>query len=192
MRPDHGLTARDELDAMLEEYRALYQLALFRLHALDQRLPVTVGAVAAALISVHALPPGSQLLVLWATPPALVWLMRTTVNHARSFEDALRRIEVIERSVNRAFGEGVMVFQSMHPSRGKYVGGRTGREAVRTVEGSIVLLLASAGYMMLARLEVVPAMLYISLLCTVAVLIDHQRRRLTRYKYTLQADPPRT
>src|SRR4051812_30540686 len=89
-----------ELNALFEEYRALYSIATFRMTALDRRMPVTAGAMAAVLSGLDVVSRDSQLLLLLGAPLALVWFVRTTVNHARSFEDVLRRIEQIERLVN--------------------------------------------------------------------------------------------
>lgn len=135
-----------ELSALVEEYRALYDLVVFRMSALDRRAPVTAGLFGVAIASLQAMPASTQLFVFIATPLALMWLMRTTVNHARSFEDVVRRIEWIEREVNRRVGKSLIGFQSTHPSRGVYVGGRTGRESVLAVFGSTMLLVAGIGY----------------------------------------------
>lgn len=167
----------------------MYQLAAFRLSALDQRLPVIVGTFTATLISVQMLPDPGRLLVLWATPPALVWLMRATVNHARSFEDALRRIEEIEKLVNSFVGQHVLAFQSLHPSRGKAIGGRTGREAVIATEGAIVLLLLTAAYQVSQLQSAIVLTAYSALLVAVLAIVDDQRRRLARYRYTIPLDP---
>jgi len=176
---------QDALTALLEEYRAMYQLAVFRMSALDRRAPVTAGVFAVALASMQALPVESQLMVLVATPPALVWLMRTTVNHARSFEDVLRRIEVIEGMVNERIGTQFLGFQSSHPSRGKYVGGRTGRESVIAVFGSIMLLLLAAGYQL--HIALAPhaglELLYGVFLASVASLAIRDIVKLSRYRY---------
>lgn len=166
----------------------MYQLAAIRLSALDQRLPVTVGALSATLISVQMLPDPARLLVLWATPPALVWLMRATVNHARSFEDALRRIEEIEQLVNTLVGQRVLAFQSFHPSRGKAVGGRTGREAVFATEAAIALLLLTAAYQVSQLQSPIFLTAYSALLVAVLAIVDDQRRRLSRYRYAVPLD----
>jgi hypothetical protein len=176
------------LAAALEEFRALYQLVTFRLSALDQRLPVTVGAFSATLISVQMLSDPARLLVLWATPPALVWLMRATVNHARSFEDALRRIEEIEELVNTLVGQRVLAFQSLHPSRGKAVGGRTGREAVVATEAAIVLLLVTAAYQFSQLQSASVLTAYAALLVAVMSVVDRERRRLSHYRYSVSLE----
>ena len=178
--------ARDsQLNATFQEYNALYQLVIFRLNALDKRAPVTVAAFAAVLVSVQSLPISSQLLVLLFLPPSLIWLMRTTVNHARSFEDALRRIEVLEQSVNLRLDAPIMGFQSQHPSRGREVGGRTGRESVQAVLGSILLLLLAAGYQMhvTALLSGFPEWVYDAGLLVIAALSIQQRVQLSSYRY---------
>src|SRR5947207_3388849 len=100
MNVARGLDTDALLKALFEEYRALYSLATFRMAALDRRMPVTAGAVAAVMGGLDVVSRDSQLLILLGSPLALVWFVRATVNHARSFEDVLRRIEQIELSVN--------------------------------------------------------------------------------------------
>jgi len=174
-----------ELPALLEEYRALYELAVFRMSALDRRAPVTAGLFGVAIASIQAMPVSSQLFVFIATPLALVWLMRTTVNHARSFEDVIRRIEMIEGEVNRRVGKPLIGFQSTHPSRGVYVGGRTGRESVLAVFGSTVLLVAGVGYQFFVTTNsgglTDPA--YAALLILVIAASTREHWKLARYRY---------
>lgn len=132
---------RLQLDAILAEYNALYRLAEYRLQALDRRIPAIGGLLTAFLGSVPVIPAESQLLVLVAIPASLVWLVRTTINHARSFEDALRAIEKHEHRINALLGHDLMRFQSGHPSKGQTVGGRTGTESVYAVLLAAGLLL---------------------------------------------------
>ena len=98
--------------------------------ALDRRVPVAGVTLAGSLAGLVALPKLAQTLVLVGLPVALIWLVRTTISHARSFEDLLRRIESIEREVNGLAGRDLLLFQSRHPRRGRTVGGRTGSETV--------------------------------------------------------------
>jgi hypothetical protein len=90
---------------------------------------------------VPVLPEPTQLLALVAVPISLIWLVRTTINHARSFEDALRRIEHQEHLINERLGVDVMGFQRSHPSKGSTVGGRTGTESVVAVAVAACVLL---------------------------------------------------
>ncbi len=106
---------------LLEEYRALYTLALFRMSSLERRVPIGVGALAAFLASTLVLPPEGQLVLLVALPISLIWLLRTTIKHVRSFEHAIRRIEEIEVAINTLVGMPLLLFQSSHPSRGRNV-----------------------------------------------------------------------
>lgn len=139
MTNDRGLMKKELLSAearmtvLLAEYSAMYDLALFRLHSLDRRVPLTGSALVASLGATLVLPIEAQVFILVAVPLALVWFLRTTINHARSFEDALRRIEQIESKLNALAGDELVHFQSRHPSRGKATGGRTGRETITTV-----------------------------------------------------------
>jgi hypothetical protein len=135
------------LDAALAEYHAMYSLAEYRLVALDRRIPLIGGLLTAFLGSVPVLHETSQFLVLIVIPVSLVWLMRTTINHARSFEDALRRIEQLEHAINARVGVDAMGFQGTHPSKGSTVGGRTGTESVLAVGIASGLLLFVSGIM---------------------------------------------
>jgi len=174
-----------ELNAIFEEYHAMYDLAVFRLNALDRRAPVTVAAFATVLVSLQSLPVSAQLLVLLFLPPSLVWFMRTTVNHARSFEDALRRIEELEKSANARLSEPLLCFQSRHPSRGREVGGRTGRETLLAVLGSILLMLAVAAYQ-IHTTSVIPRSAHIwydLFLIVIAATTVNERVKLSRYSY---------
>jgi len=121
------------VDILMEEYRVLYTLVTLRLTSLDRRVPLAGASLAAFLGSVTVLPRDAQLVFLFGLPVALVWFLRATVNHARSAEDLLRRIEEIEREINRLCGEELLAFQSRHPSRGRQVGGQTTTESVKTV-----------------------------------------------------------
>jgi hypothetical protein len=136
----------DKTAVLIEEYRAMYALVLYRLSALDQRTPIVAAVITGALASVASLPPHLQMVFLVGLPASILWFVRTTTNHARSLEDALRRIEQIEGMVNDQTREQLLQFQSSHPSRGQEVGGRTGRESVETVLVTALLLLAGAAF----------------------------------------------
>ncbi|MCC6284639.1 MAG: hypothetical protein IT439_04950 [Phycisphaerales bacterium] len=132
---------------LLEEYRQVYALAIARLNALDQRLPITLGVLTAMLGSIGALPEEVRVVLLTALPLTLVWVVRTTINHARSLEDALRRIEEIERLVAIRTGEKLLAFQSSHPSRGRSVGGRTGIETIEAALAASAILQGGCLYL---------------------------------------------
>ena len=178
------------LGGLYEEYRVLYGLVVFRMTALDRRAPVTAGALIAAVSAVDVLPAASQPLVLFSLPVALIWFVRTTVNHARSFEDVLRRIEEIERDVNAAVGGRVMRFQSSHPSRGRQTGGRTGAVTVSAVIAMSLLLLATAGFRMCQRrlLPLAGEIAYGTFLSGVGLWSLRQAMALRRYRYTPTSD----
>lgn len=148
------LSAQVQVDVLLAEYRAVYDLALFRLASLDRRVPLTGSALAASLGAVLVLPTMVQVFLLIALPLALVWFVRTTINHARSFEDALRRIEQIEKRVNALAGTELIRFQSRHPSRGKATGGRTSRETIAAaLIASSLMLMGCCGVALLIGLS---------------------------------------
>ena len=122
----------EEIEILLEEYRALYGLLHGRLSALERRIPVGGVAVAGFLTAAAGLDSIARSVILLGLPVASAWFLQTTSNHARSFEDLLRRIEAIERAVNIRAGEELLIFQSRHPSRHRAVGGRIGQGAVLT------------------------------------------------------------
>lgn len=184
------LGERDRVEVLLEEHRALYGLLSFRLSAVDSRLPVAGGTLGAVLGSFSALPPDTKLVVLLLMPPALTWLMRTTVNHSRSKEDVLRRLDEIERQVNQIAGEELLAFQSRHPNRGRNVSGRSGSSTVFAVLTCCLAGLASCGLLLCTTPAVGEplAWSYWTLLAVSA--IDQIRAivKLRRYRY--QKVPP--
>lgn len=177
-----------QLRALMEEYRCMYGLALFRLEALDRRVPVAGATLAAFIGSVTALPLQSRELVLIGAPVATVWLLRVTINHARSFEDALRRIEVVERRVNAAVGADVLGFQTQHPSRRRAVGGRTGRETVDAVLAAGVLMIAGCAYLFVADHGVRAAQAFAAYSGSVALYLVWLAVRLMQYRYEPHAE----
>lgn len=127
------LDSAARISILLEEYRALYTLAEFRMSSLDKRVPIGSAALVTFLGGVSLLDTPAMLSLMAALPLVLYWYLFTTIGHARSFEDVLRRIEAIERKINALAGATLLSFQSTHPSRGLHVGGRTGAFAVRSV-----------------------------------------------------------
>ncbi len=134
------------IQILLEEYRALYSLLTFRLTVMDRRLPAIGGTLAAILGSATAMPDHTRLAFLLGFPIALVCLFLSTVQHARSKEDHVRRIDEIERLVNRLAGEELLVFQSRHPNKARHPGGRTGFGAVLAVFSACLILLGVCMY----------------------------------------------
>jgi hypothetical protein len=190
MPPREDPQIEHKLSALYQEYRAMYDLVIFRMTALDRRAPVTVGAFAAALASLQVLPTESQGILLVLLPIANVWLIRTTINHARSFEDVLRRIEWIEQSVNQLVGSPVLGFQLLHPSRHRRVGGRTGYESVLAVLGSVHLLLAAAAYQLyrLLHLSLWANLLFLLYLLVISALSLAETKKLMNYRYSASID----
>lgn len=172
-----------QLRALMEEYRCMYGLALFRLEALDRRVPVAGATLAAFIGSVTALPLPSREMVLIGVPVATVWLLRVTINHARSFEDALRRIEVVERRVNAAVGADVLGFQTQHPSRRRAVGGRTGRETVNAVLVAGVLMITGCAYLFATDHGIQAAQFFLAYAAGVALNLVWLAVRLMKYRY---------
>lgn len=179
----------DPIAILIEEYRALYALVLYRLAALEQRIPLTAGALTTVLGCVVVLPAALQLGFLFALPFSILWLVTTTINHARSLEDALRRVEEIESAVNSLSGQHLLSFQSSHPSRGREVGGRTGKETVEAVLATATLLLIGAAY--LSQIDSVGMgpfkTSYLAYVAIIAAALLSMYIRLRRYRYRKQA-----
>lgn len=134
------------VEILLAEYRALNGLLNFRMQALDRRTPVVTGLLAVLLGTLKAMEPPIARALLGGIPIGLFALTMTTVNHARSQEDLLRRIEEIERRLNRTVRLELIGFQSSHPSRHRKVGGRTGTVTVQTIVLISVVTLVMSAY----------------------------------------------
>lgn len=119
----------------------MYQLAEFRMASLERRVPAAGATIVAFLGVLPLMPEQSQWILLFVVPASLVWFVRTTISHARSFEDVLRRIEWLEGKANELVSEDLLGFQSSHPSRHVAVGGRTGVETVGAVLLAAALVL---------------------------------------------------
>lgn len=141
------LSAADKIDVLFHEYEAMYGLAQFRLTSLERRATLAWAALGAFLTGFGAMTSDAQRAFLIGVPIAIFWLLRTTINHARSFEDALRRIDEIECAVNGLAKDDLLTFQSSHPSRGGAIGGRTGTETLLTVLGTAIAMLFACGYL---------------------------------------------
>lgn len=140
LQPDHLVAMRVRL--LIEEYRAVNQLLLFRLQAMEQRLPLTAAGIGALLVSTAALPRISQIILLIGLPFAILFWVRSILFHALSKEDAKYRIREIECEVAELCGEPVLRFQLEHPSAIGPVGGRTAFQAIwlATIVGGIGLI----------------------------------------------------
>jgi len=119
------LSEHQKTQLLMQEYQALYALVSFRNSSMERRVPIAGATLAAFLGAATVLPVEARLIYLVGLPIALLFFLRTTINHARSVEDALRRIDEIEHIVNARAGEELLTFQSTHPSRYRTVGGRT-------------------------------------------------------------------
>lgn len=187
-----AITIEARIQILLEEYRALYALLTFRLTAMDRRLPAIGGTLAAVLGSTTAMPDPTRLAFLLGLPIALLWLFLSTVQHARSKEDHVRRIDEIERLVNRLTGEELLVFQSRHPNKAAFPGGRTGFGSVLAVLTVCLIMLAACLYLIqaprpvLARDELA---VYFALLAGCVVAMLAATLRLRRYRYHRPSTP---
>jgi len=179
------LTEKERIQFLIEEYRALYGLLSFRLAAVDRHLPVAGGVLGAMLGSFGALPPDTKVVILLGMPAALTWLMRSTINHSRSKEDVLRRIDEIERQVNQIAGEELLSFQSRHPNRGRNVSGRSGSSIVSAMLGFCLAALVICAYL-IGQAGPAPGRLletYWALLAITGLDIIWAFLRLRRYRY---------
>lgn len=180
------VTLETRIQILLEEYRMLYSLLTFRLATMERRIPA-IGAVLAAILgSAPAMPRETQFALLAALPIALVWLFLTTVQHARSKEDHIRRIDEIERLVNQLAGQELLVFQSRHPNRARLAGGRTGQVSVLCILVVCMVLLLACSHSMRA-LGALPngndLNLYELYLSGLALVMLVAAMRLSRYRY---------
>lgn len=181
--PQHVLSAKDRIKILLAEYQSLNALLLFRLTALDRRLPVTAGFLTAAVASSLALPLHAQPVVLVATPAAMLWLVRTTLCHAFAKEDHLRRIDEIERAIDAIAGEQLLVFQSQHSSRGQFPAGRSGLTAILAVSSAALLIVVLCLLQFLVNFESILDWLYVCYVVGVAVAIIVAPVQLVGYSY---------
>lgn len=125
-----------QIDILLEEYRALYGLLQWRLAAGDRRLLISGALLTGALTAICSLDAVTAQLLLWGLPVLLWVIVSATAGHARSKEDLLRRIDEIERHINLLAQADLLAFQSRRRQRDRVVGGRTG---LRTINGTLVL-----------------------------------------------------
>jgi len=189
--PEPILTPRERIDVLLAEYHALYRLAEFRMGALDKRVPAAGAAIVAFLSGVPVLPDPAGMVLLVVIPASLIWFVRTTINHARSFEDLIRRIEEIETAVNAIAGEALISFQSTHPSRGKSVGGRTSSETLLSANlASLVLGFVCGITAIYAQvLEGRPLYSYLIYLASILIYVLVLSINLRRYRFVASDKP---
>ena len=185
-RPINSASLETRIQILLEEYRVLYALLTFRLTAMDRRLPAIWGTLAALLGSTTAMPDPIRLAFLLGLPVALLWLFLSTVQHARSKEDHVRRIDEIERLINRIAGEELLVFQSRHPNKARHTGGRTGFGSVFAVLSVCLIMLGACMYtVQTPRALLAPDRLamYVVYLSGCSTLMLAATMRLSRYRY---------
>lgn len=188
------LSEHDKTQLLMQEYQALYALVSFRNSSIERRVPIAGATLAAFLGATTVLPTEARLIYLVGLPIALLFFLRTTINHARSVEDALRRIDEIEHIVNTRAGEELLTFQSTHPSRHRAVGGRTGRESVRAVFVTCILMLLAGVFLFhhTASLPSPAPLLYDAYVAISALLLVCYLLELRRYRYRKQpSDVPR-
>jgi len=166
---DQSERSDQSISILLEEYRALYGLAVFRMASLERRVPLFGSVLALFAGSVSAIPEPTRFSVFYGVPTALIWLVRTTINHARSFEDVLRRIDEIECDVNARSDQQLLRFQSSHPSKGVTTGGRTGTETVAAVTVISLLMLIQCAWLFASLADRDPIELLCYLVFSVSV-----------------------
>lgn len=185
------LTKEARIQVLLEEYRALYALLTFRLSAMDRRLPVAGGMLWGLLATIPAMPAKTQVPFLLGLPAALMWLLLSTVQHAKSKEDHLRRIDEIERLVNGFAREELLVFQSRHPNKRARIGGRTGNAAVLGVFSACSTILAGGWYFAVSTPNLLPPdakIAFFGYSALIWLVMASSVLRARRYRY--QRPPP--
>jgi hypothetical protein len=178
------LAARADLvSTMLEEYRQLYTLVLYRLQVLDQRIPLAAAALTATLGSVVVVPATLQIALLVGIPISVALLFQSTLSHARSLEDALSRIAEIEASVNGCLSRPTLLFQSTHPGR-REVGSRTARETADAVLlASLLIVTGCVWFVRGVVSEPISLFAYDITAMLVAFSLIKGRTDLQRYRY---------
>lgn len=172
-----------QIEVLLEEYRQLYALVLFRLSALDQRVPLAGFALIAAVAGIGTLGSSVQITLLIAVPLSLLWWYQVAAQHALSFTDALRRIAEIEQQVNGLAGTALLEFQSSHPGRAQ-VGGRTGQRTVQAVLAGSAVVLAACLLLGADAFRGSPWLTaYDAFLAGTAAALVIQARSFVRYRY---------
>jgi len=188
---DFQIDRRAQIDILLEEYRSLNRLLLFRLAAMDRRLPVTVGFFTLTAVSLVAVPHDLRIAILLVTPLGVSWFVRTTAQHARAKEDHLRRIDEIERLINSLAGAELLVFQSRHPNRLASTSGRTGQVTMTATACSGIFILFFCVVLLLREASFFPAELYVVYVTGIVVDVVLVCFRLLRYGYQKSsASPP--
>ncbi len=181
-RVNHKLSRHDRIQILLEEYRSLNALLLFRLSALDRRLPLSTAFLAISAASMLAVPYPIRMVVLCLSPLAVAWLARTTVQHAIAKEDHLRRIDEIERRVNQIAEENLLLFQSKHPNQRATTAGRSGQASVKATVVCCIAVVCLCAFIVLYHGAPSPfAYVIYVLLVTVDIICSH--RILSRYEY---------
>lgn len=183
-----ALPVRDLIDIQLEEYRSLYGLASHRLSSLERRTPILGAVLSGSIASLTVVPTALQSVILLGAPILLVWFVKSTINHAKSLEDVLRRIEAIEREVNERAGDQLLRFQSTHPSRGSAVGGRVSAGTIRSVVSVSLILLYVCAALLPDELSGTEA--YYAYVAIIGVWIAIEAFRLRRYAYSPSASNP--
>jgi hypothetical protein len=174
----------DPIEPLLAEFNAMYVLAQLRLTALDGRIPTTSALLAGVLTSIAVLPSSLQVLLLAGLPVTTIYLVRTTIGHARSLQDCLTRIAEIESQINDRAGEVLIRFQRSHPSR-KVVGSRTGSDTIEAVMVASALLLAGCLYMLATVIQPTPMVykIYCAYTGVIGCLLLGIRVRFDGYRY---------
>lgn len=171
----------DHTTIQLEEYRVLYGLLALRVQAIERRVPLIGASLAGIVATISNVAPEGRAFLFWSIPVALIWFVRTTISHTRSLEDLLRRIEEIERAVNARVKAELLAFQSSHPSRGVFVGGRTSGESILASLLWCGILLVGAGS--LHEFAEAEEILFVSYLIGVGLYLLLMVGRYARYRY---------
>ncbi len=195
--PRRPIAEAEQIRILLQEYQVLYGLLQWRLAAADRRILMVGGLLAGLLTAIRTLDGDSARLLLWGLPVILWLIVSVTVGHARSKEDLLRRIDEIEHRINRLAGTELLAFQSRHPHRGRWVGGRTSAAAINGILALCIGILAICCRLYQTRVGESAAYMtgYLMHAGLWAVLMLRTATGLQRYRYErptllLLDDPP--
>ena len=144
---------------------------------------MSLGLGVATFASLLHMAPETRVAMLLAIPTAVWCLARAAAQHAKAKEDHLRRIDEIERHVNRLAGQELLVFQSRHGSRGTHTGGRTSRSALTAITLGALTTLFLSVFLFLQSNSQFPTLVYSGFVALVGIDIVFMPFSLKKYQY---------
>jgi hypothetical protein len=178
------LTDDQRIGILLEEYKVLYSFYTYRISSVEQRILIVLLVVSTALGLLTQVSGGLRVVLLVGLPLVVFYISRQGVLHVRSFEDSLRRIELIERRINGIAHEELLLFQTTHPSK-QIPGGRGSKDMIVTIASlSLIILVGCAYIFWLENTNKTEDILYIIFLVIIGVLQIKAVHSILTYKYT--------